>query len=108
MFCPICKSEYREGFTICKDCRVPLVPENPPEPKPQEDSNIVKLYSPRNLMEQSLIQSILDSEGIIYYIHNDLFGSMEVGPQIALFNTDFHRVFKRHFSYGVQIILRGL
>jgi len=24
------------------------------------------------------------------------------------FNTDFHRVFKRHFSYGVQIILRGL
>jgi len=22
--------------------------------------------------------------------------------------TDFHRVFKRHFSYGVQIILRGL
>jgi hypothetical protein len=24
------------------------------------------------------------------------------------FNTDFHRVFKCHFSYGVQIILRGL
>jgi len=26
----------------------------------------------------------------------------------VVFNTDFHRVFKRHFSYGVQIILRGL
>jgi hypothetical protein len=26
----------------------------------------------------------------------------------TLLNTDFHRVFKRHFSYGVQIILRGL
>lgn len=25
MFCPICKSEYREGFTTCSDCHVPLV-----------------------------------------------------------------------------------
>lgn len=25
MFCPICKSEYREGFTECSDCQVPLV-----------------------------------------------------------------------------------
>lgn len=24
-FCPICKSEYREGFSICADCKVPLV-----------------------------------------------------------------------------------
>ncbi|MCR4648303.1 MAG: hypothetical protein K5776_04410 [Lachnospiraceae bacterium] len=24
-FCPKCKVEYREGFTICSDCKVPLV-----------------------------------------------------------------------------------
>lgn len=86
MFCPVCKYEYKEGYTRCKDCNVTLVLELPPEPKHDGDYNIVKLYSPRNLTEQSLIQSILDSEGINYYIHNDFFGSLEVGPQIDLYN----------------------
>jgi len=31
MFCPICKAEYRPGFTICNDCNIQLVPELPPE-----------------------------------------------------------------------------
>jgi hypothetical protein len=25
MFCPQCKAEYRQGFTVCADCDVPLV-----------------------------------------------------------------------------------
>ncbi len=25
MFCPVCKSEYRDGFTKCTDCGVNLV-----------------------------------------------------------------------------------
>ncbi|HSE41338.1 MAG TPA: RING finger protein [Acidobacteriota bacterium] len=33
MICPKCNSEYREGFTICADCNVKLVP-------PDEDSFI--------------------------------------------------------------------
>ena len=28
-FCPKCKYEYREGFTLCPDCDVELVPELP-------------------------------------------------------------------------------
>jgi hypothetical protein len=29
MICPQCKAEYREGFTLCADCEVPLVAELP-------------------------------------------------------------------------------
>lgn len=36
MFCPVCKSEYRQGFTRCADCGVDLVPALPPEPDPPE------------------------------------------------------------------------
>lgn len=28
-YCPACRSEFREGFSRCADCDVPLVPELP-------------------------------------------------------------------------------
>jgi len=31
-FCPVCREEYREGFTVCADCGAGLEPELPPEP----------------------------------------------------------------------------
>lgn len=29
MFCPKCEIEYLKGYTVCRDCRVPLVEERP-------------------------------------------------------------------------------
>ena len=26
-FCPKCRTQYREGFTLCSDCKIPLVDE---------------------------------------------------------------------------------
>lgn len=34
MFCPVCKAEYRAGFTECADCHVTLVKELPKEDAP--------------------------------------------------------------------------
>ena len=47
---------------------------------------MIKLYSPRDLAELTLIESILEGENIPYFIHNDHFGSLEVGPQIDIYN----------------------
>jgi len=32
-FCPVCRFEYRPGFTECGDCGVALVDELPPDPR---------------------------------------------------------------------------
>ena len=47
---------------------------------------MVELYSPQNEPELALLRSILDAEEIEYYVKNDMFGSMEVGLPIRLFN----------------------
>ena len=47
---------------------------------------MIKIYSPNDEVELSMIRGLLNSAGIHYFIHNDYFGSLEVGPQIELFN----------------------
>lgn len=46
-----------------------------------------KLYSPENDAELALIRSVLDGEGMKYFVHNNHFGSLKVGPKIDLFNA---------------------
>jgi hypothetical protein len=46
MFCPSCQAEYREGFTECADCRVPLLHE-PLAPPP--GAELVAVFERRNV-----------------------------------------------------------
>lgn len=48
---------------------------------------MIKLYSPRDPAELALIESILEGEDIPYFIQNDHFGSLEIGPPIDMFNV---------------------
>jgi hypothetical protein len=43
-----------------------------------------KVYSPQNEVDLSLIRSFLDGAGIRYFVHNDHFGSLRIGPVIEL------------------------
>ena len=63
-----------------------------------------KLYSPNNDSELALIKSILDGEGIQYFVHNDHFGTLKVGPRIELFNAKTIMVAETHFEESKEII----
>jgi hypothetical protein len=76
MFCPVCKAEYRPGFTECSDCQVALVDALPVAAAEQTsqaptDPNARELfwsgYDPR-IFEQ--FQAALNAAGIQYAEHS--------------------------------------
>jgi hypothetical protein len=76
MFCPVCKAEYRSGFTTCSDCHVQLVsvlPEdsqNDPEERYLEYEEVLFTFNPADI---AFIKSILDGEDIAYYFQGEQF-----------------------------------
>ncbi len=76
MFCPECRVEYREGFTECADCRVPLVEELPPLADPREhepeQSNLATVLSTVNAATMALAKSILEDANIRFNVKGEL------------------------------------
>jgi hypothetical protein len=72
MFCPVCKAEYRLGFTHCSDCDVDLVENFGGEPSsgtPEFDDSYELLWSgndPRTFQE---FREALQSEGLSFLEH---------------------------------------
>ena len=48
---------------------------------------MIKVHSPSNEVELSIIKSILESEDIRFFVHNDNYGSLITGPRIGLLNA---------------------
>ena len=72
MFCPKCRSEYRNGFYKCADCGVDLVSELPPETEGDVgDVELVEVFSTYNQGDIAFIKSVLDGEGITYYFQGE-------------------------------------
>ena len=73
-FCPSCQSEYRPGFTLCKDCDVELV-ESLPEAKPEEGINtaveLVELATFPDHPEAEMIRELLEENGIVTVLMSD-------------------------------------
>ena len=85
MFCPNCRAEYREGFTVCADCDVPLVAELPPEavteaPQYIEFEEILLTF---NAGDIATVKSLLEEEGIDYYFQNEFFNYVQPLAQPA-------------------------
>lgn len=80
MFCPKCKSEYREGFKECGECKVPLVKALPPESKP-EYAEFEEIYSTFNHADIVFVKSVLHDAGIKYFIKGEHFTLLQ--PQFV-------------------------
>jgi hypothetical protein len=72
MFCPKCKSEYREGFYKCADCGVDLAYGRPPETEDQVGyAELVEIFSTYNQGDIAFIKSVLDGEDIHYFFSGE-------------------------------------
>jgi hypothetical protein len=75
MFCPKCKSEYREGFKQCKECQLDLVTQLATE-EFEDDDVLIELTSSIQQTAIGVIKSILDAEGIKYTIFDESTGNL--------------------------------
>ncbi len=72
MFCPKCKSEYRDGFYKCADCGTDLVYQLPPEAlNHSNDEEFVEVFSTYQQGDISFIKSVLEGEGITYFFQGE-------------------------------------
>jgi hypothetical protein len=72
MFCPKCKSEYREGFYKCADCDVDLAYGQPPENEGDVSYvEMVEVFSTYNQGDIAFIKSVFDGEEIKYYFQGE-------------------------------------
>lgn len=68
MHCPICRSEFREGFTHCPDCDENLVDDLPPEKAPEYE-NLVPVFK-GDSYNASLARAKVESAGIESWIQD--------------------------------------
>src|SRR5262249_54111187 len=72
MHCPQCLTEYRDGFTECTDCHVPLVPGRAPAEKTAEHNiSLVTVFENRDPFAVNLAKATLQDAGIEFIERGD-------------------------------------
>jgi len=100
MHCPQCLTEYRDGFTECADCRVPLAP-GPPPPAPEETAEehaaeLITVFETSDPFAANLAKATLEDNGIEYAMGGDdseergLSGLSPVGAMPSRFQVEAH------------------
>jgi hypothetical protein len=69
MFCPECRSEYRDGIDVCAECGAALVEALPEAAGPDPELDAVFTTADSTLLP--IVKSVLDSAGIPYLVQGD-------------------------------------
>ena len=98
MFCPLCTSEFRDGFTTCRDCHIALVPN-----VEQARAGRVRLWKGNRQKKLDRILAALDTVQIPSYFKE----LVNVQPRISIMGI---RIGSRRsrFEYEVWILRRDL
>ena len=99
MHCPRCLTEYRDGFSECADCRVPLVRGLPPAPETREehDVDLVSVLATSDPFVMNLAKATLEDAGIEYVLRGDdaaertLTGLSQAGAEASQFLVESGR-----------------
>jgi hypothetical protein len=71
MYCPQCGNEFRDGFTECSDCRVPLLAGTlPPEPADGFDPSIglVVVLETNDSIQLAMAKGLLEEAAIPFFV----------------------------------------
>ncbi|MEL7568264.1 MAG: DUF2007 domain-containing protein [Dehalobacterium sp.] len=83
MFCPKCKYEYEEGYSVCSTCGVDLVDSLPEEQSGPVEFEYVELVTVFETMDPGAImiaKSLLEGSGIRYFAKNENLKNLFVLP----------------------------
>src|ERR1700724_1528984 len=72
MYCPQCRVEYRDGFTECSDCHVPLSDGSPP-PEPTTGPSdpaldLVVVLETNDRIQLALTKGLLEDADIPFFV----------------------------------------
>ena len=76
MVCPLCKAEYRDGFSVCHDCHIPLAPADSARSIP-----VIRLWKGDRQHKLDAILGALDAASIASH-HKEI---VNVRPTITVF-----------------------
>lgn len=70
MYCPRCLVEYREGFTQCSDCGVPLLSGAPPDPDAKFDPTLklVVVLETNDRVKAAMAKGLLEEAEIPFFV----------------------------------------